>query len=158
MTDVDYDELVDRIILDCGLSGICDDVSKLSDELMENRSITKQQFKSMIQLINRMDDRLDTHMEAQATRPMREVDELRKWLKEYIETYMRSSADRMESNETQQDKNTKEIFGNGKKGLRTEIESLKTKATITLWLVGILLTGTGLSAIVLVIWQTIYGG
>lgn len=147
---IDYDELIDRLMNDCSISDVIDDVSQLSKKLSEDSNVTKQQFKIIMELINRLDDRLDRYMENQATSPMKEVNELKRWMKDYLDGYIGNTEDELKIHK-------EEIFGNGKKGLKTDVESLKTKASITLWLVGILLTGSGLSGIGLLTWM-IFGG
>lgn len=156
--EVDYEDLVERICDDVGINDISDEVKGCQETILENRAISDNQYETLLEQFNRVVDRLDIHIENQSTKPMREVDELKRWMKEYLDFYIRSSKEQMESNQKMIKDHHTEIYGNGKKGLRTEIESLKTKATITLWLVGIMLTGGGLSAGALVIWRILLGG
>ena len=163
---IDYDELIDRLKDDCGLNNLGDEVRKLShdwinerDILRHNldidREITKRQFHSIMELINRLDDRLDNHMESQATSPNKSIDELKKWLREYMDSYILITNKKIKYHDKSIKEHKLEIFGNGKKGLRTEIETLKAKATLTIWLLGILLTGSGLSVVALIVWQMV---
>jgi len=161
MTDsdaVDYDELIERIMEDCGLNEMCADVSALCNQITENRKVSEAQNKTIMSLINRLESRIDAHMEAQATHPAREVNELKTWLKEYMDGYIKTTNDKIEQHDETIKGLKTEIYGNGSRGLKTEIESIKTKAGITLWLVGILLTGGGVSGAAYLIWQIVFGG
>jgi hypothetical protein len=113
--NVDYNELVDKIIKDCGMQDLCDDVKKLSAELLEDRAITRQRFHTIMELINRVDTRLDQHMENQATAPIREVNELKNWLKDYMDNYVIKTNEKLNSSEEKIKRHESEIFGNGKK-------------------------------------------
>jgi uncharacterized protein YdcH (DUF465 family) len=158
LDEPDYKKLIEKIIQDCEISEMHDDLNGISYQLEENRSLQDEHYRILMELINRVDDRLDKYMENQSTKPMKEVDELKKWLKEYFKSYVKITEKRIANHEKALQKHNAEIFGNGKVGLRTEIESLKTKAAITLKLVIVLLTGGGLSGAGFLLWQFIIGG
>jgi hypothetical protein len=127
-------------------------------KITEERNISKEQFRIIMEGVNRLESRLDSHVENQASLPIQQLESLKKMINDYFVVYKEETDRKIKHNTKCVIKTQKEVFGNGKAGLKNEMGIVKAKLNMVIWLVGIILTGGGVSVVGLIVWKIITGG
>ena len=128
-----------QVLTDKRIVEMKDEITKLIDAIYNNKVMVQGQYRILVEsnqsLLNSLialNDRIDRYVDKRDDVGIFQV------IKKEVSQEVNKKTSKIEKMET-------DIYGNGKKGLKTEMAKLSEKTNMMVWLIGILLSTTTLS-------------